>query len=205
MHSFFTNPATHIGPEGQLHLWAMAKQGMRNAAAPFAAVCEPFDCLGLQPPEAMHATVLRLAPADGDVAAFCTAFRRECVGIGELHIPIEWPLSTDDSVICLGTKSSQWDRLIGAAQRASACAFGDDAVAYDPPFGPHVTIAYGVSDGSNEAITAALRDVRDALPNGTDRYMHELEIDSVVLARVFQDREAGTYTCDILAEVIWGK
>lgn len=91
MHSFFTDPATHIGPEGQLHVWAMAKAEVRSALAPFAQVCDAFDCLGLQPPSALHATVLRLAPHDSDVAAFCAAFRRECDGLESCTCPCSGP------------------------------------------------------------------------------------------------------------------
>ncbi|PIN51231.1 hypothetical protein CT171_05825 [Trueperella pyogenes] len=218
MHSFFTDPATHIGPEGQLHVWAMAKAEVRSALAPFAQACAGFDCLGIQPLSALHATVLRLAPPDGDVAAFCAAFRRECEGLGELHLPVQWPVVMEDSVICVGPKTPQWDRLICATERASIQAFGDEAAPYNPPFGPHLTVAYGVCDGIDEPIITALQHVREHVPEearqvrpkddaedvATDRgQLCVLDIDSVVLVRVYQDRQAGTYTCDVLAEVSW--
>ncbi|MEW6897155.1 hypothetical protein V3M69_05925 [Trueperella pyogenes] len=220
MHSFFTDPATHIGPEGQLHVWAMAKAEVRRALTPFAQACDAFDCLGLQPPSALHATVLRLAPHDGDVAAFCAAFRRECDGLGELHLPVQWPAVVEDSVICLGATTPQWDRLICATKRASIQAFGDEATPYNPPFSPHLTIAYGVCEGDDEPIVAALQQVRVHMLRDTDDgRTHDaddtaadaigedqfctLDIDSVVLARVYQDRQVGTYTCDVLAEMSW--
>lgn len=210
MHSFFTNPASHIGAEGQLHVWAMAKPELRNALEPFARSCDSFDYLGVQMSQDLHATVLRLAPTDGNTAAFIAAFRRECGDLGRLRLPLGWPVPTEDSVICIGEYSRKWEALITATQRASVQAFGKAAAPYDPPFGPHITIAYGIDDGSNAPIAAALRQVRSAYlantggaENAFDNadHLHYLDIDSVVLARVYQDRQIGTYTGEILTEV----
>ncbi len=225
MQSFFTNPATHIAPEGQLHLWAMASPVIREALQPFARVCEPFPFLGLQPTADLHATVLRLGPADGDPSAFIDTFTREAGGLGALSIPLGWPIVTVDSVLCRGEHTEHWDALIAAAQRASIAAFGEDAAPYDPPFGPHVTVAYGVGEGSDTPVEEALARAKEdvlaqrrlvtggetggQMPGAGEEaptcdpgdHLAMIDITSVVLARVCQDRQAGTYTAQILADV----
>ena len=221
MQSFFTNPATHIGDEGQLHLWAMASPLIREALHPFALACEPFPFLGLQPAADLHATVLRLAPADGDPGAFVDTFTHEAGGIGPLSIPLGWPIIANNSVICVGEHTQQWDAFVAAARRASVAAFGEDAAPYEAPFGPHVTVAYGVGQGQDAPVEDELARVKakilaergESLANEcgcacdgeqeapAQEPLAQIEITSVVLARVFQDREAGTYTAQILADV----
>ena len=156
MQSFFTNPATHIAPEGQLHLWAMASPVIREALQPFARVCEPFPFLGLQPTADLHATVLRLGPADGDPSAFIDTFTREAGGLGALSIPLGWP-SVTARALPLSGKTPPPTTRPSAPMSPSPTGWGREAI---PPWrkrSPGRRRTCSRSDASSLGVKRAVR------------------------------------------------
>lgn len=189
MRDFFSTTVDDwTDPAGQLHAYLIPDGDFLAWARPALAALEPFPCLATQPEGGLHATVQRfphLLSEEVDVEAFARAVaaRRP----GPLELDFSAPISDGTAVLTLG-RGSGWERLIEAVRGACAEVKGQRAVHYDPPFGPHITLAYGIGDGDDEEILAALGGA------GTPPAQRLTE-----LAWCAVHQMEGTYTFEVLA------
>lgn len=160
MRNFFdTTVDDWTDPAGQLHAYLLPDEEFLSWVEPGLEALSAFDCLAPQPPQALHATVQRFpyllsSPCDVEAFAAAVAERRP----GAVELSFARPTSDDLAVISLG-RGTGWEELTEAVRSAAAEVGGDPAIHYNPPFGPHITLAYGVGDGDSEEILAALAEI----------------------------------------------
>lgn len=194
MDTFFSSPTSYIGGEGQIHIYALPDHNFAQLAAPYVKSLSNIDCVGVQPANSYHATVLRLQPADTNIAVLAQSLRNCLRGTQTVKIELQSPIIKNNSVLCIGEKTPAWDNLTNAVLSACQAVLGKVGTPYVPPFGPHITLAYGIKAGDDNSILPYL---------GEAHKFATLNIDSLAIVRVFQDRDAGTYTFSHLAEVTW--
>lgn len=200
MQSFFADSATHLPQEGQLHLWAMINPvdnaPLLKRLQSWQKQLANIGFLGLQPASDLHLTLARIAISEGDddelAESFNVSWESLARDLRPLSIGLSTPKIISNSVIVAGEPEQGWKSLLALSEAVISRAFGDLTPAplpYPRPPFPHITLAYGIAPGDDHEIEAAL-------PGDTDtRHRNSLaiRISDILLARVFQDCEAGTY------------
>ena len=187
-------------PSGALHAYLVPDAQARTRMVPAleAAGCIPF--LAAQPADSLHATILRLPVlvrdlTDDDVALIKAEATRSGTALGPITLEFGSPCITSDSLLVRAPAGGRWDALIALVREVGARAFGPSGTQYPSPWAPHMTVAYAVANGDDDVIVSAL----------TDRDAATTEVGSVTFTRiawcgVHQNRDAGTYTFDVLFE-----
>lgn len=186
-------------PTGQLHAYLVPEAQVVASLLDTLGALGKLPFLAIQPPEALHATVLRFPfligelPA-GRLADLGAAAVRHCSGTGPLHLDFDEPHPTADSVLLRAAATGDWDALVDAARAAAVEALGEEARRYAPPPAPHLTLAYATAEGSDAQIVDALAG------DGPPRRLGAVTFDALAWCAVHQNRDAGTYTFETLFE-----
>ncbi|MFV0428202.1 MAG: 2'-5' RNA ligase family protein [Arachnia sp.] len=145
-------------------------------------------------PEAyLHTTVQRLAQFDADVTAaeltqLGDALNRCLANVHVFELDLAAPQASGFAIECLAGPSPAWNALVAAVRQAVGQTWGPELP--DPPFGPHVSLAYATGDVDDSEIA---RRLADATPVG------RLRIDEVSLVTVTVRPEVGTFDFAVLA------
>ncbi len=116
-----------------------------------------------------------------------------------VELSFDEPAPVVSSVLTRATPGPPWTDLIRLVRGAAVEALGERAGHYDPPFGPHITVAYATGPGEDEEIVAALAaDPAASAPIGS------LAFPSIAWCAVHQNRAAGTYTFETLVTTSLG-
>lgn len=207
MQDFFSVTATEHwnDPTGQLHAYLVPSEDFRIWCDPLLRAAATVDFLAPQPREALHATVHRFKPMGSEITqatwdALEEASKTYLADLAPLEVKLSPPTAMHDAVVFFGELEG-WDELI-AAVRAAAHEVLDDAFHYNPPFGPHMTLAYGVAEGDDalieQALSEAFADQIIAAP--VPEFFTELH-----WCLVHQDRAKGIYTFDTVMTVPFGR
>lgn len=184
-------------PAGQLHAYLVPAERARMAMLPAMAAIADVPYLGVQPESALHATIQRLpfmrsSMTAEDVAALENEAARVFAELAPITLRFASPIITHDSVLLLAEHTPEWDALTSAVRRA-ASVLGENASHYDPPYGPHISLAYAKDDGPKA-------DIATALGETASEVLGDVTFDSVAWCAVHRNPGAGTYTFDIITE-----
>lgn len=195
---FATTVDDWTDPSGQLHAYLVPNADGLARLAPAVAAVSGLAYLAPQPIEALHATILRfpflVSELDDDaLARLADAASRLGAVLPPVELTFDEPAPVVNSVLTRATPGPPWTELIRVVRGAAVQAFGEKAGHYDPPFGPHITVAYATGPGEDEEIAAALAaDPAASAPIGP------LVFPSIAWCAVHQNRAAGTYTFETL-------
>lgn len=191
-------------PAGALHAYLVpeAEVGFRLAPAVKAARRVPF--LAVQPGNSLHATILRLPVLvrdlkDDDVALIRAEATRSGTSFGPLSLTFGTPHITSDSLLVSAPGDERWDGLMAIVREVEARVFGPDGSQYPSPWAPHMTIAYAIAGGDDDAILSELSDT-----DGATAAIGPVTFTKIAWCGVHQNRDAGTYTFDVLFETPLG-
>lgn len=179
-------------PRDSLHVYALPDPALRAALAPFQRVVAGFPACGVQPPEFLHATVSRLPAFRTDLSAaqleaLSAAITAAVRTIAPFTVELARPEADENSASVGGVAGPPWQALVDGVRAAATEVL--DGELPQPPHRPHVSLGYGVGDGS----TAQLRRLLDAVPDPGPLLLH---VDAVHLLAVHQNPDAGTFTWD---------
>ncbi|MFT4229780.1 MAG: hypothetical protein QM602_05775, partial [Microbacterium sp.] len=144
-----------------------------------------------------HATVQRfpflVRDLDGaELVALRDAGRR-LAALGPITLDFDAPAPAGDAVVVRARVEEDWGVLSHTVRDAAALALGDEARRYGPPFGPHMTLAYGTATGHDADVHSALGAEPDAAAQ-----LGVVTFAELAWCAVQQNRDAGTYTFEVL-------
>lgn len=197
MKRFFGVPITRwASPRDRLHVYALPQARLVDRLTLLQKALDGIDYCSTQPPENLHATVQQFAFATPDVpqaelTAFADGLALLAAETPPLAVPMGPPVVDDHGLGVRGHNTARWVALSAAIRELAAATF-HGAVALPPaPRKPHVTLGYGLADGSS----AVVQDRVDNLHTGL---LPDLRVDRIHLLGVHQDEERGVYTWDTL-------
>ncbi|MDI9896464.1 2'-5' RNA ligase family protein [Rhodococcus sp. IEGM 1381] len=182
-----------------LHVYALPTVDESILSPVQNAICETGVC-SVQPTGFLHATVSRI-PAFRNTVSLDTltglqsALSRTTAQISPFDVRLTGPHVLSESVGLEGTRTAEWDHLVGSIQRCvSAVLVG--AVMPPPPHAPHVSLGYGIS----ETPSAPLIEAFDRLDSAREHPLTlSVHIHEVHLLAVHQNSTAGVYTWDSIS------
>ena len=178
----------------RLHVYVLPNQDLRAELQRRQQILEAFDYCSVQPGAYLHATVQQFAVTSDEVngeqlRAFREAAARVAATTRPFTIELGAPLADDWSLGIRGTATPHWTSLVEAVRAAAAQTVNTGLPLPDAPYGPHITLGYGLADGSTERIQAA-SDATNA------QELPALKVEAIHLVAVHQDPERGTFTWD---------
>lgn len=202
---FFANTVDDwTDPGGQLHAYLVPGDEVRRRLVPALETLRGLGFLARQPIEALHVTVQRFPFLLGELEDAPLDHLRE-VGSHVLAemAPIRFefgpPAPVGDSVIVRARLGEDWERVTQSVRAIAQEALGAEALRYEPPFGPHLTLAYATAAGEDSAVATALASDGRAL-----RPVGEATFTEVAWCAVHQNRAVGTYTFETLFATPFG-
>ncbi|MEA5454742.1 hypothetical protein SPF06_08415 [Sinomonas sp. JGH33] len=203
MKRFFGEPAT-LWPSlrNRLHVYVLPDDELRSALVERQRALDGVDYCSVQPAEYLHATVQQLSrtSSEADPAAVGRFLER----LGDLaaatkpfEVPLGAPVVDDFALGARGLATPEWTALLDGVRAAAADTVNAGLPIPDPPFAPHVTLGYGVAEGSGERIQGA----SDSLGGEP---LPPLVVSSMHFLAVHQDTERGTFTWDTTTELAFG-
>lgn len=147
MRSFFSQMTPWPRNDGSLHLYALPDDGARQRLDEAAALIEGVPDLPPVPDAWRHFTVRRLAQFDdlkqAELSRLADALTAQLDGVAAFDLNVGTPQVHDQAVECVAEPVPGWEALVGAVGRAAE-AFGGEVL--DPPYAPHITLAYATGD-----------------------------------------------------------
>lgn len=194
---FATTADDWTDPTGQLHAYLVPDAATRERLARAVAAVAHLGYLAPQPIDGLHATVQRFPFLIGELdEATLTQLQESAAasaaGLSPVRLGFGEVVPTVNSVLTLATPDDQWAAVVDLARTAAAAALGDAALHYQPPFGPHITIAYATGEGADSDVVAALADA------GADGPAGEIVFTELAWCAVHQNKAEGTYTFETL-------
>ncbi|MGO1592647.1 MAG: 2'-5' RNA ligase family protein [Ancrocorticia sp.] len=204
--SFFaTTQDDWTDPSGMLHAYIVPSSVPKQRLAEAAATLTGLSFVAPQPTEALHGTIQRfpflLRDLDQDaIDQLETSAQNAAAKLQPFDLSFGAARVTKDSVLASAEIGPSWEALVKVTRSAAQAALGPEALRYDPPFGPHMTLAYAVSDGPDEEIDDALRS-----GPGTSEPIGPVTVGEIVWCAVHQNRNQGTYTFEPLFSTALGE
>lgn len=207
MKSFFAT--THddwTDPKGQLHAYLVPDKSYLEWALPVRERLESVPFLAVQPESALHATVQRFPFLLGEMSsAHLDALADNALaGFRDfpcLELTFGPPSLMSDAVVTYGGDPDDlpagWMSLVEHVRAVACQTFGEEGVYYAPPFGPHITLAYGIGNGDDGVIDATLGE--SSSPAGT------LIFSDIAWCAVHQFPDRGIYTFTELFRTPFGQ
>lgn len=196
MKSFFaTTRDDWTDPKGQLHAYLVPDKSYLEWALPVRQRLESVPFLAVQPESALHATVQRFPFLLGEISSTQLDALAENALAGFRDFPVLEltfgpPSLMSDAVVTYGgdpdNLPSGWVSLVERVREIAWQTFGEEGVHYAPPFGPHITLAYGIGNGEDTVIGAALG--QSPSPADTQTFSH------LAWCAVHQFPDRGIYT-----------
>lgn len=183
---------------GALHVYALPDPALQAALTPFHAAIRAVPFCAVQPPEFLHATVTRLPwfladPEIPPIETVTAALTDAIAGMAPFTIELGGPVITEYGVVVDGPAAPAWDALVDGV-RGVATALDPGRALPSRPYGPHVSVGYGIDDGDGEQLRAPLAAVAVGGPL-------RLRVAQVHLLSVHQEPDAGMFTWDHVAVV----
>jgi hypothetical protein len=183
-------------PSGSVHVYALPDPASAAALAAVGASLAGLPFCAEQPVENLHATVSRLpwflAEADTPpVADIAAAVGAAVARIPPFTVELGAPEVATRGVLVAGDGDGGWDDLV-AAVRTAAGALAPERPMPPAPYRPHVSVAYGVADGDDAPVRAALATAAAPAP-------YRLRVDEVHLLAVRADDVRGVFSWEALA------
>lgn len=197
MRRFFGVPITRwASPRDRLHVYALPGARLVDRLTLLQKALDGIDYCSTQPPEHLHATVQQFAFSTAEVppaelAGFAAGLARLAGETPPFAVPLGPPVVDDHSIGVRGHATRRWVGLSAAIRELAAATFHGGVALPPAPRKPHLTLGYGLGDGSS----AVLQDRVDALHTGL---LPDLRVDRIHLLGVHQDEERGVYTWDPL-------
>lgn len=187
-------------PAGALHAYLVPDGAVGARLTPALEVARGIPFLAAQPAPSVHATILRLPSlvrdlSDEDVALIRAEATRSGLSFGPITLDFGTPHLTADSLLVAASGGPRWEALTALVREVEAQVWGTDVNGYSSPWAPHMTIAYAVSGGDDDAVVSALSG-RD----GATTALGPVAFTKIAWCGVHQNRDAGTYTFDVLFE-----
>lgn len=216
MKRFFGQPMT-LWPSmrNRLHVYLLPDEELRAALVAKQKALEGFDYCSVQPAAYLHATVQQFAVTTEQVTpeqleAFARQLARFAADLQPFDIPLAAPVADDWSLGVRGLPSAEWHHVVNGVRAAAAETINLGHEMPKAPFGPHLTLGYGVADGSSEQIQLASDSLNDSRnlsgltssggPNGSGALagsgLPPLRVNKLHLLAVHQDVEAGIFHWD---------
>lgn len=178
----------------RLYIYALPAPDLRSALEERQRVLEAFDYCSIQPADYLHATVQQFAVTSDevspeDVEAFIARLSSLAAETKAFSVELGEPEADDYSLGVRGSNTPSWAKLTAAVRDAAADTINKSQPLPNAPFGPHLTLGYGVAEGSTQLIQQASDQLRaSALPPLTIKEVHFIA--------VHQDANRGTFTWD---------
>ncbi|NYE96632.1 2'-5' RNA ligase [Psychromicrobium silvestre] len=195
MKRFFGQPSTiWASLRNRLHVYALPDPELRAALVDYQRALTPFSYCSVQPPKFLHATVQQFAVTSEEVtqqqlAAFASELERLASSMKPFEIALSTPVADDWSLGVRGKPSLEWENLVSGVRSAAQQTINLDREMPRAPFGPHLTLGYGVAQGSSEQVQAA----SDALKLSE---LPPLKVQEIHFLAVHQDVEHGIFHWD---------
>ncbi|WP_336854586.1 2'-5' RNA ligase family protein [Sinomonas albida] len=195
MKRFFGEPATRWASlRNRLHVYVLPNSELRSALSARQAVLEGVEYCSVQPEPYLHATVQQFATSAEEVSREeVEAFTERLALLAEetepFSIELGAPVVDDFALGVRGALSPAWTSLVDGVREAAAATINQGRAMPPGPFGPHVTLGYGLADGSGEQLQ------RESDLLATEP-LPALKVASLHFLAVHQDAEAGTFTWD---------
>ncbi|MDQ4504094.1 hypothetical protein [Sinomonas sp. ASV322] len=203
MKRFFGEPAT-LWPSmrNRLHVYVLPGDELRSALVERQRALDDVDYCSVQPAEYLHATVQQLSHTNDE--ADPAAVERFIGRLGDLAastkpftVPLAAPVVDDFSLGVRGPSTPEWSALLDGVRAAAAETVNAGLPIPNPPFAPHVTLGYGVAEGSGERIQRASDALGGPVP--------PLAVAGLHFLAVHQDTERGRFTWDTTTELAFGR
>ncbi|WP_422933996.1 2'-5' RNA ligase family protein [Sinomonas sp. P47F7] len=178
----------------RLHVYVLPDDELRSTLVARQSVLEGVEYCSVQPEPYLHATVQQFATAAEEVSPEeVEAFTERLALLAEdtepFSIELGAPVADQFGLGVRGALSPEWTRLVDRVREAAAATVNKGRPMPAAPFGPHVTLGYGIADGSS-----------DQLQRESDLLATEpipaLKVASLHFLGVHQDTDAGTFTWD---------
>lgn len=210
MKRFFGQPMT-LWPSmrNRLHVYLLPDEELRAALVARQKALEGFDYCSVQPAAFLHATVQQFAVTTEQVTpeqleAFTRQLAQFAADFQPFDIPLTAPVADDWSLGVRGLPSAEWHHLVDGVRTVAAETINIDHEMPKAPFGPHLSLGYGVADGSSEQIQLASDSLNGSRGlntlNDSDALAGSelplLRVSELHLLAVHQDVEAGIFHWD---------
>jgi 2'-5' RNA ligase len=179
-----------------LHVYALPDPALRAALTPFHRPIEAVPFCAVQPAEFLHATVTRFPwfladPAIPPIEEVTAAVAEAVSGLAPFTVELGGPVITEYGVVVDAPASPAWDELVDGV-RAVATTLDTERQLPNRPYGPHVSVGYGVADGDGELLQGPLDAVAAPGP-------FRMRVAEVHLLSVHQEPDRGIFSWDPIA------
>lgn len=185
---------------GRLHVYFVLDPAtpLSQAMADISTQMHGFSCLASQPINYYHATVQQFSTYVQDLTEHTLERLQVQLGnaLSQLEpftLTFQVPEARRYAVETIAQPHPSWDAVVGAVREAARVTTGSDLP--DPPFGPHMTLSYGVGDGDNEEINRQIT----AAGFPIDQSIAHLD-----LVSVDQNRQSGVFEFESLCRFALG-
>jgi hypothetical protein len=196
---FFGNPNT-LWPSmrNRLHVYVLPDDELRSVLGERQFILNEFDYCSVQPPEYLHATIQQFAVTSEEVsaeqtAAFMDALRLLAAAVEPFSIEMAAPTADDWALGVRGIATPAWSAVTEGVRAAASRTINAGAPLPSGVDVPHISLGYGLANGSTEHIQRASDETKKRIP--------QLKVDSLHFLAVHQDMELGTYTWDSTSPV----
>ncbi|MFC4947022.1 2'-5' RNA ligase family protein [Pseudonocardia sp. GCM10023141] len=197
MKRFFGVPITRwASPRDRLHVYVLPGERLSAQLAVRQKALDGIAYCSTQPVANLHATVQQFALTTGEVpadrlAAFGDGLAGLALRTTPFSVPLGPPVVGEHTLGVRGHLTQRWMDLTAAIRELALATFHADVVLPAPPSRPHVSLGYGLAEGSSTVI----QDRADGLHHGV---LPDLRVDALHLLAVHQDEIRGAYTWDSL-------
>ncbi|GAP54124.1 hypothetical protein AHiyo6_06890 [Arthrobacter sp. Hiyo6] len=196
---FFGTPMTLWPLRNRLHVYVLPDDDLRSELGKRQRILKEFDYCSIQPAEYLHATVQQFAVSTEDTtaeqtAAFMDALKLLAATTAPFSIQLAAPKAEDWALGARGTTTPEWKALVEGVRTAAARTINSGTPMPEAPNRPHISLGYGLADGSSEDIQRASDDV-------TTNGLPPLKIKEMHFLAVHQNIERGTYTWNATSPV----
>jgi len=183
----------------RLHVYVLPDDDLRSELGKRQRILKEFDYCSIQPAEYLHATVQQFAVSTEDTtaeqtAAFMDALKLLATETAPFSIQLAAPKAEDWALGARGTTTPEWKALVEGVRTAAARTINDGTPLPPAPNQPHITLGYGLADGSTEQIQRASDD-------STTNDLPPLKVEEMHFLAVHQNIERGTYTWNATSPV----
>lgn len=183
----------------RLHIYVLPEPALVSALMERQVALHGVGYCSTQPPEFLHATVQQFGLSRDEVASeqldrFVAKLQDLAARTAPFAVQLDEPVAEDFALgsSCAGTAG--WTRMLEGVRTAAKESISAGVPLPDAPARPHISLGYGLADGSTEAVQQAVDAVAgEPLP--------ALAISELVLLAVHQDPEHGHFTWDELTRV----
>lgn len=182
----------------RLHVYVLPDNELRSVLGERQLILNDFDYCSVQPPEYFHATVQQFAVTREEVsaeqaAAFMDALQLLAAEMEPFSIELAAPAADNWALGVRGIATPAWRAVADGVRAAAARTINAELPIPPGVHVPHISLGYGLADGSTEQIQRASEDTKNRIP--------PLKVDTLHFVAVHQDMERGTYTWDTTSPV----